>query len=184
MDGDQHEFNPHQPSMQMQQQHHSMQPHPYSNGHHTPDYRASPTQHNNALSHAPHLPPIHQFEGSAMQSQQPQYAPAPMNGAQMPHPPPYNPHQFQYANGPMQPPPMPSNLAINGQNAVMRYPIPPQGPLPMAQARAAKNKEVKRRTKTGCLTCRKRRIKVSSSVVMWASSQCCDGQRFDESRVA
>jgi hypothetical protein len=175
--------------MQMLQQH-SMQPvgqHPYSNGHHhTPDYRASPTQHSNSLSHAPLLPPIHHFEGNTMQSQQPQYAPAPMNGAQMPHPPPYNPHQFQYPNGAMQPPPMPSNLAVNvvnGPNGMMRFPIPPQGPLPMGQARAAKNKEVKRRTKTGCLTCRKRRIKVSS-IVIWASSHCCDGRRFDKSRVA
>ena len=186
MDGDQ-QYSDLQPSMQMQQQHHSMQPagqHPYSNGHHTPDYRASPTQHNNSLSHTPLLPPIHHhYEGNAMQSQQQQYAPAPMNGAQMPHPPPYNPHQFQYPNGAMQPPPMPSNLAANGQNGMMRFPIPQQVPLPMAQARAAKNKEVKRRTKTGCLTCRKRRIKVSRICIL-AVWQHCDGRRFDESRVA
>jgi hypothetical protein len=150
------------PQPSMQQQMHSMQPY-NSNGHHTPEpYRDSPSQHHPQLQHVPPLPPIHQFEGSTMQSQPP-YVPSPMNGAQMqPHPQQYNPHQFQYQNGAMQPAPMPSSVAVNGQNGMMRFPIPPQGPMPMGHARGAKNKEVKRRTKTGCLTCRKRRIKVSS----------------------
>lgn len=53
--------------------------------------------------------------------------------------------------------------------AMMRYALPPQ---PAMDARAMPGgrhkKEIKRRTKTGCLTCRKRRIKVSDafSVVM------------------
>ena len=42
-------------------------------------------------------------------------------------------------------------------NAPMRYPIPPDGRV-MSGGRH--KKEIKRRTKTGCLTCRKRRIKV------------------------
>ena len=131
-----------------------------SNGHHPPDsYRASPSQPH---SHGtPLLPPIHDsYESTTMQSQQP-YLAQQMNGAQMPHPPPYNPHPFQYPNGAMQPAPMLSNAGMNGQ----RFAIPPQAAIPIAAARGAKNKEVKRRTKTGCLTCRKRRIKVSNIVM-------------------
>ena len=152
-----------QPSMQQVQMHNSMQPAAY-NGHHTPEpYRTSPTQHQSSLphAHAPLLPPIHHFEGNGMQSQQP-YAP-PMNGAPMQHPPPYNPHQFQYSNGGMQHAQIPPNVAVNGQNGMMRFPIPPQPQQQMIHARGGKvNKDVKRRTKTGCLTCRKRRIKVSN----------------------
>ena len=137
-----------------------------SNGQHASDYRASPHQQQYpSMSHAPVLPPIHHFEGQSMQHQ-PQYAPAPMNGAQMqqhpPPPPQYHPNQFQYANGAMQPPPMPSNVGANGQNAMLRFPIP-AAPTSMAGGgRGSKDARavVKRRTKTGCLTCRKRRIKV------------------------
>lgn len=132
------------------------------NGQHPPDgvYRASPQQQHSSV---PLLPPIQHFEGQDMQSQ-PQYAPAPMsNGAQMPqHPPPFNPSQYPYQNGGMQPAPMPSS-----QNGMMRYQIEPlayqrgpDGTLPRA-ARNKTTKDIKRRTKTGCLTCRKRRIKVS-----------------------
>ena len=148
------------PQPSMQQQHmHGMQPYT-SNGHHhhTPEpYRDSPSHH-----HLPPLPPIHHFEDSKMQSQQ-TYVPSPMNGAQMPpHPQQqYNQHRYQYQNGAMQAAPMSSSVAVNGQNGMMRFPIPPQPAMPMGHARGAKNKEVKRRTKTGCLTCRKRRIKVS-----------------------
>lgn len=133
-----------------------------SNGQHAPDYRASQQQQHTAMSHAPLLPPIQHFDGQNMQSQH-SYPPASMNGAQMsPHPPPsFHPNQFQYPNGGMQPPPMPSNVGANGQMGVMRYPIPPQGPMPMSGSRGKASKDVKRRTKTGCLTCRKRRIKVS-----------------------
>ena len=43
-------------------------------------------------------------------------------------------------------------------NQHMRYPIPPADSRLMSGGRH--KKEIKRRTKTGCLTCRKRRIKV------------------------
>lgn len=104
------------------------------------------------------LPPIHHFEG--MQPQQ-QYAA--INGAQLQHPQPYNPNQYQYqTNGAMQPAPMPSN----GQNGVLRFPIAPQAPLDARSMSGGRHKkEIKRRTKTGCLTCRKRRIKVSEYCV-------------------
>lgn len=133
------------PSMQ------SMQPaqqYPYnSNGqqHASEAYRASPQQHPSSTSHAPLLPPIQNFEGqqNTMQSH-PQFAPLPMNGAQMsPHPPPYPPNQFHYPNGGMQSAPMSSNVGANGQNGMMRFPIPPQGPMPMTPGRG-KTKEVKR----------------------------------------
>lgn len=72
------------------------------------------------------LPPIQHFDGQSMQSQ-PQYGPAHVNGAQMhQHPPPYNPIRYQYHDGAMQPAPMPSHASVNGQNGMMRFPIPPQ----------------------------------------------------------
>ncbi|KAK0783262.1 hypothetical protein LTR75_014175 [Friedmanniomyces endolithicus] len=106
-----------------------------------------------------HLPPLHSYTEAQPVMQQPQrYAAAPTNsnGASMPHPPPYNPPpgQFQYHNnnGAMQPAPMPSNGHGGG---VMRYPIAQAPELSGVRGK----KEIKRRTKSGCLTCRKRRIK-------------------------
>lgn len=75
------------------------------------------------------------------------------------HPPPYLANQFQYSNGGMQPAPMPSNGGANGQN-MMRYAIPPQASVQLAGG-GRPEKDIKLRTKTVCLTCRKRRIKVS-----------------------
>jgi len=145
------------------QQHHQPQQHHlphhqyYANGQHlpSPDFRASPP------GSAPmSLPSIQHFEGAAVQAQ-PQYVPAAhMNGAPpMMHAPHYNPNMIQYPPQPM-PPTMPSN-APNGHNAMMRYPIPPQAPMDSRNMSGGKHrKEIKRRTKSGCLTCRKRRIKV------------------------
>ena len=113
-----------------------------------------------STSHTPQLPPIQHFEGQ-MQPQ-PMYAPVAINGQIAPPPPPpshhhppppppaqYHPAQYHYSNG--LPPAMPSNGGVNG-----RYPLPPH----VINAPRQK-KDIKRRTKTGCLTCRKRRIKVS-----------------------
>lgn len=50
-------------------------------------------------------------------------------------------------------------------NAQMRYQIPGDPSKMLSGARH--KKEVKRRTKTGCLTCRKRRIKVSRKLGGW-----------------
>lgn len=78
------------------------------------------------------------------------------------HAPPYPPPQYHHQQYP-PPAPMPSNVAPNGQNGVMRYPLPPQPQLDARQMSGGRHKkEIKRRTKTGCLTCRKRRIKVSA----------------------
>lgn len=125
-----------------QQQYH------YTPSSNQPPRRASPSGQN-SMQQTNLLPPIHQ---AAVQSQ-PQYA------AQTAH---YAPaaQYTPYQNGAMQPAPMPSNVAANGQNGVMRYPIP-QTPLDSRQISGGRHKkEIKRRTKTGCLTCRKRRIKV------------------------
>lgn len=120
--------------------------------------------------HAPHLPPIEHFDAQrTMQSQQPgqhpppqQHPPppyAPMQQQQQ-HPPPYPPQQYQYQNGALPPGAMPPNGQQNGMH--MRFPLPPQPSLGAQQMPGGRHKkEIKRRTKTGCLTCRKRRIKVS-----------------------
>lgn len=118
--------------------------------------------------HAAFLPSIEHLDERAMsqhgQHQQhppPQHPlpPAyPTNGAPMPQqqPPPYPPPQYQYQNGAMPPGAMPPN------GHPMRFPIPPQPALGAQQMTGGRHKkEIKRRTKTGCLTCRKRRIKVS-----------------------
>ncbi|KAM3419126.1 hypothetical protein BST61_g5074 [Cercospora zeina] len=110
------------------------------------------------------LPPLQSFSGmQQQQSHPPSYAPPPATMASngppappYPPPPPYHHHQQQYP----PPAPMPSNVAPSGQNGVMRFPLPPQPVLDARQMSGGRHKkEIKRRTKTGCLTCRKRRIK-------------------------
>lgn len=155
---------PHHHQASPQQQHHQQQ-HYYSapNGHHAPpppppqqqqqapDFRGSPS------GAAPmSLPSIQHFEGQGAMQSQHQYVPAgQINGAPM-YPPPYNPGLVQYQS---PTPTMPSN-APNGQNGVMRYAIPHNPMDARAMSGGRHKKEIKRRTKTGCLTCRKRRIKV------------------------
>ena len=137
------------------QQHQQQQP--YSSSSASEASRA----HLHAQAHpAPTLPPIQHFEQHSMQSQQAQYPqaqPGPQNGAPMQ----YAPPQYQYQNGAMPPAQMPPNVA-SGPNGQMRFALPQQ-PLPQMSGGRHK-KEIKRRTKTGCLTCRKRRIKVSVEV--------------------
>jgi hypothetical protein len=48
------------------------------------------------------------------------------------------------------------------QYNAMRYQLPPQPGDTRVLSGGRHKKEIKRRTKTGCLTCRKRRIKVSA----------------------
>ncbi|RMY45787.1 hypothetical protein D0865_09696 [Hortaea werneckii] len=136
-----------------QQQHpppHSQQQHqqyPYGPTASQQPSRASPTGQNSMQSPSL-LPPIHQGGLPA----QPQYGAHP--AAYVPAPP-----YAAYQNGGMQPMPMPPNVAPNGQNGMMRYPIP-QVPVDSRTVTTGRHKkEIKRRTKTGCLTCRKRRIK-------------------------
>ena len=93
------------------------------------------------------LPPIRSIDGiSQPQHQQSQQGgqPPPM-GSAMP------PNMGQYYGQGQYPPP------TSDPNAPVRYPIPPDG---RQMSGGRHKKEIKRRTKTGCLTCRKRRIKV------------------------
>lgn len=89
------------------------------------------------------LPPIRSVDGRPQQPQQPQHQQPPGQG-----PPPMS----FYQPYPMPHPPQ-------DPNAPIRYPLPPN-PDGRIMSGGRHKKEIKRRTKTGCLTCRKRRIKV------------------------
>ena len=111
------------------------------------------TTHPQIPSTIPYSLPQHPlpFSHSAMGSPLPPPGAPPMQqmphmyqqGQPMPHPP---PHHFALAHDP------------NGQ--ALRYPLPAAGPDGRMITGGRHKKEIKRRTKTGCLTCRKRRIKV------------------------
>ena len=111
----------------------------------------SPSGANMTLPPALSLPPIHTIDGRPQPQQQQQGQGQGQQGA-----------QNQIASG--MPPAM-GQYYSQGQpfpptsdpSQPMRYPIPPDGRV-MSGGRH--KKEIKRRTKTGCLTCRKRRIKV------------------------
>lgn len=124
-------------------------------------YRGSPQDSHNALpSLNLNLPPIRQLDGQQAQQQQPMQQPM---GSPLPPPqhgmPQYYPHQAH-------PPPGQQmgmgNMGPAQYNAGMRYQLPPQHDQRVLSGGRHK-KEIKRRTKTGCLTCRKRRIKVSAT---------------------
>ena len=91
------------------------------------------------------LPPIRSIDGiSQPQHQQSQQGgQAPPMGSAMP------PNMGHYYG--QYPPP------TSDPNTPVRYPIPPDS---RQMSGGRHKKEIKRRTKTGCLTCRKRRIKV------------------------
>jgi hypothetical protein len=147
-------------------------------------YRGSPQGAHNALPPL-NLPPIRQLDGQPPQPQpQPQQqqqhhqqqAQQPM-GSPLPPPhngqPQYYPHQGHAPPGQMGM----ANMGPAQYNASMRYQLPPQHDQRQLSGGRHK-KEIKRRTKTGCLTCRKRRIKVrhlSSAVHLRALCDCTEG---------
>ncbi|KAI9747876.1 MAG: hypothetical protein M4579_007364 [Chaenotheca gracillima] len=119
-------------------------------------YRASPTGSHVSLPNL-NLPPLraidprHPPQG---QAQGPMGSPlpppvAPMGAYYHAPPPSMPPHHHQ------QPPPHP-NVTSSPHPQPLRYSLPSDGRI-MSGGRH--KKEIKRRTKTGCLTCRKRRIK-------------------------
>ncbi|KAF2279458.1 uncharacterized protein EI97DRAFT_448208 [Westerdykella ornata] len=112
-------------------------------------YRGSPQGTNLPLPPL-NLPPIRLQDGQVQQSSQQPPMPQPMPS---PHPPPQH-HMPQYYHA-AHPQPVGMGVAPHLQ---MRYALPPQGDHRILSGGRNK-KEVKRRTKTGCLTCRKRRIK-------------------------
>jgi hypothetical protein len=134
----------------------SMQPtytYPPPQGQGNPEpYRGSP-QVANSLPPL-NLPPIRLQDGQAQPP--PQHA-QPM-GSPLPPPPHGMPQYYQHAAHAPQGQPMGMGP---GGHLQMRYQISPQGDQRLMSGGRHK-KEIKRRTKTGCLTCRKRRIKVRS----------------------
>lgn len=134
---------------------------PPSHGQNTEAYRASPTGSTVSLPSL-NLPPIRTMDGrpqsqqgqqSTQHQSQPQ-VPQPQMGA--PLPPPMGAY---YPTMPVQSLPPPQHMSVTSDpNQPMRYPLPPPDGRMMSGGRH--KKEIKRRTKTGCLTCRKRRIKV------------------------
>ncbi|KAF2131554.1 hypothetical protein P153DRAFT_286371 [Dothidotthia symphoricarpi CBS 119687] len=131
-------------------------------------YRESPQNANMSLPPL-NLPPIRLQDG---QQAPPQHQPAqqPMNAS---HPPP--PHSMpQYYGHPGAPPPgQQMNMGNMGpaQYAAMRYQLPPQQGDQRVLSGGRHKKEIKRRTKTGCLTCRKRRIKCDEAHPMCRNCQ-------------
>lgn len=115
-----------------------------------PGSQQSPQTHTHQFQTQPqHYQQNDMYHNSGSQGQVPQ---API-GSPLPNNMPPMASMGQYMAG------YPSNMG----NAQMRYQLPGD-PNKMLSGNRHK-KEVKRRTKTGCLTCRKRRIKVSANVV-------------------
>lgn len=74
-----------------------------------------------------------------------------------------SPHHVYF--GPSQLPPPPNITHISSSShQPLRYALP-QVPPERVMSGGRHKKEIKRRTKTGCLTCRKRRIKVPSTLL-------------------
>ncbi|OAG14045.1 hypothetical protein CC77DRAFT_578880 [Alternaria alternata] len=129
-------------------------------------YRSSPQGAQMSLPPL-NLPPIRLQDGQQSQAQ-PQQPPQPMGS---PLPPPQHGMQQYYPHpGHAQPgQPMMGNIGGPQFNA-MRYQLPPQGDQRVLSGGRHK-KEIKRRTKTGCLTCRKRRIKCDEAHPMCRNCQ-------------
>ncbi|KAF2761681.1 hypothetical protein EJ05DRAFT_496583 [Pseudovirgaria hyperparasitica] len=128
-------------------------------------YRASPNAPGGQIGPL-NLPPIHTIDGQNLPQPPPQQAGPPHTGAQLPPP---NVHMggayyTQHQHSPSLPPPSAHMSASSPHNAHLysagvRYQLPPQQGDQRMMSGGRHKKEIKRRTKTGCLTCRKRRIK-------------------------
>jgi hypothetical protein len=112
-------------------------------------YRQSPTSSTMPPTNL-NLPPIRGIDG---QSQMPP--------GQQASPPPLPPGQPMPAYPYVPPPGQPMIPGQVGPYPPQRYPLPAQNADARMMSGGRHKKEIKRRTKTGCLTCRKRRIKVS-----------------------
>ncbi|KAL1607658.1 hypothetical protein SLS60_002593 [Paraconiothyrium brasiliense] len=99
------------------------------------------------------LPPI-RVDGQQQLPQQHQQPGQPM-GSPLP---PQQHGMPQYYAHPGHPPPG-QPMPMGSQHLAMRYQLPPQPGEQRILSGGRHKKEIKRRTKTGCLTCRKRRIK-------------------------
>ena len=121
--------------------------------------------------HPVNLPPIRSFDGPNQPSA---HQPSSNYGAPSSLPQAGPPMNAYYAHPYLPPPPpgpQPSSLAAQAAQMGMRYPMPPH--LDQRTMSGGRHKkEIKRRTKTGCLTCRKRRIKVSQAVTACLECVC------------
>ncbi|KAI0844424.1 hypothetical protein F5Y00DRAFT_256025 [Daldinia vernicosa] len=117
-------------------------------------YRASVGVPSNAMA----LPSMRTFDPAQQQAQQQQHMAMAMPVNPVPSVPsmPAQQHMSYFAQ---QPVPMTANnpYALPSDALRPQYALPPSGPGSVLGGRH--KKEIKRRTKTGCLTCRKRRIK-------------------------
>lgn len=143
----------HTPSQQSQQ-YTPGQPQPHQYQQQQPPQQGSDMYHNHQ-SHSPSMnaPSMQPMDHHAVSGQSSQIPQAPI-GSPMPSNMPPMPSVGQYMTG------YPTNVGQMGMNAnaQMRYQLPGDPNKLLSGGRH--KKEVKRRTKTGCLTCRKRRIKV------------------------
>lgn len=119
-------------------------------------YRGSPQGANMSLPPL-NLPPIRVQDG---QGQPPPQPPPGQQHMGSPLPPPQHGLPQYYAHPGHPPPGQPMNMG-SAQHLAMRYQLPPAPGDQRILSGGRHKKEIKRRTKTGCLTCRKRRIKVS-----------------------
>lgn len=125
-------------------------------------YRGSPPGGNMSLPPL-NLPPIRLQDGQQPPPQQhQQHQQPPQQPMGSPLPPPQHAMQQHYPPPGYAHPGQPMQMGPAQYNA-MRYQLPPQGDQRVLSGGRHK-KEIKRRTKTGCLTCRKRRIKVSADL--------------------
>jgi hypothetical protein len=125
----------------------------YGGGYPSPTQYAYPPPQQQQSPHLPplNLPPIRVDSQPQPPQQQPGHPPM---GS--PLPPPQHGMPQYYAHPP------PNMQAQQMPMGSMRYQLPPQqGDHQRVLSGGRHKKEIKRRTKTGCLTCRKRRIKVS-----------------------
>lgn len=113
-------------------------------------YRGSPPQNPNMSLPPLNLPPIRMPDGQTQQQPHPGAMGSPLP------PPPHAMGQYYAHAGHPQGQPM---MAPDARMLQQRYQLPPQ-PEQRVLSGGRHKKEIKRRTKTGCLTCRKRRIKV------------------------
>lgn len=137
-----------------------------TSGQNAEPYRAggSPTGSNNSLPPL-NLPPLRGIDGRSPTAQQPQGHGAQQSPSGQPTSgqnamgSPLAPHLNQYYQGQQSLPPPPPHMSGSDAHNALRYPIPASSDTRMMSGGRHK-KEIKRRTKTGCLTCRRRRIKV------------------------
>ena len=147
---------------------------PPTSGQNVEPYRASPTGSHISLPSVNTLPPIrnidtrspsqsHQQNHQASSASQPaQHQMSGQNSMGSPLPPPMTQMTQYYHNQAQSLPPPAQHMNVTSDpNQPVRYPLPAADNRMMSGGRH--KKEIKRRTKTGCLTCRKRRIKVQHS---------------------